>query len=244
MSEQNPEKHASSPQKQEVLEQLLTFDSSHLSDKAEYILAAAIQKFARKGYRATSVRDIVELADVTNPMLYYYFDDKAGIFHAAVDLIFSDQIEAVVDILESDDTFVNKIQRVVTDYLTRSRQKPVAAKFIYSILLSPIESSPPMDITKVHASPEERTAELFNETAQGGLITPRSKVDGEFFSAQLYGVITGHLQSTLTKWQHLESKDARRQILDESLNETYAERLTDFVLAGTLEHYAETKQDD
>ena len=46
---------------------------------AEKILQVAIEMLARKGYHATSTREIVEAAGVTKPMLYYYFGSKAGV---------------------------------------------------------------------------------------------------------------------------------------------------------------------
>ena len=44
------------------------------------LMAAAVELFARKGYAATTVREIVEAAGVTKPVLYYYFGSKDGIF--------------------------------------------------------------------------------------------------------------------------------------------------------------------
>ena len=40
---------------------------------AAKIVAAAVRLFCEKGYEATAVREIVEAAGVTKPVLYYYF---------------------------------------------------------------------------------------------------------------------------------------------------------------------------
>jgi hypothetical protein len=52
------------------------------SDAATYkgLLSAAREVFTRKGYSATSVREIVAAAGVTRPVLYYYFRNKEGIY--------------------------------------------------------------------------------------------------------------------------------------------------------------------
>jgi len=52
------------------------------SDAATYkgLLSAARELFARKGYSGTSVREIVAAADVTKPVLYYYFRNKEGLY--------------------------------------------------------------------------------------------------------------------------------------------------------------------
>jgi AcrR family transcriptional regulator len=44
------------------------------------LLAGATRLFASKGYAATTVREIVERAGVTKPVLYYYFRSKEGIY--------------------------------------------------------------------------------------------------------------------------------------------------------------------
>ncbi|RKZ30456.1 hypothetical protein DRQ27_04840, partial [bacterium] len=41
---------------------------------------AAIELFAKKGYPGTTIRDIVQKADVTQPMVYYYFGNKEQLF--------------------------------------------------------------------------------------------------------------------------------------------------------------------
>jgi len=49
------------------------------------ILDAAIVRFGREGYRATSVADIARDAGVGGTVAYAYFDDKEAIFLAALD---------------------------------------------------------------------------------------------------------------------------------------------------------------
>ncbi len=44
------------------------------------LLASAAELFARKGYASTTVREIVEAAKVTKPVLYYYFQNKEEIY--------------------------------------------------------------------------------------------------------------------------------------------------------------------
>lgn len=49
------------------------------------ILQAAVDIFGRKGYAGTSVREIVERAGVTKPVLYYHFHSKEGLMMAIID---------------------------------------------------------------------------------------------------------------------------------------------------------------
>lgn len=49
------------------------------------IMQAAVEAFGRRGYAATSVREIVEHAGVTKPVLYYHFGSKEGLMKAIID---------------------------------------------------------------------------------------------------------------------------------------------------------------
>lgn len=44
------------------------------------LLSGALKLFTRKGYAATTVREIVAAAGVTKPVLYYHFGKKEGIY--------------------------------------------------------------------------------------------------------------------------------------------------------------------
>lgn len=234
MSENDPAQNQLDKSPRAVSEQLLSLSSENRTDKAQYILAAAIQLFARKGYPATSVRDIVELAGVTNPMLYYYFDDKEGVFRSAVKLIFENHKQQIQPLLERDISFPTLARALMTKYFSQSKRRPIAAKFIYTIRLSPSESWPEVNVDDIHNSFEVEVAELYDEAVASGKIEPRDDIGGQFFAQQFFGVLNSHLQKTLTQWQHADSEAQRERILAEMFDEQYADRLTDFVFKGAI----------
>jgi TetR/AcrR family transcriptional regulator len=55
-----------------------------LKGKQAELLCAALELFTQKGYAASSVREIVALAGVTKPVLYYYFRNKEDIYLALI----------------------------------------------------------------------------------------------------------------------------------------------------------------
>lgn len=57
------------------------------------ILAAAIERFGRDGYRATAVADIARDAGVSGTLAYAYFPNKEALFLAAID----DDAAAVIE---------------------------------------------------------------------------------------------------------------------------------------------------
>jgi AcrR family transcriptional regulator len=75
------------------------------------ILQAAIVRFGRDGYRATSVADIARDASVGGTVAYAYFPNKEALFLAAVDEDAAGVIqEGVASTLESEDTDVRRWQ--------------------------------------------------------------------------------------------------------------------------------------
>jgi AcrR family transcriptional regulator len=54
-------------------------------DARERLLRAAVDIFDRKGYASASVREIVERAGITKPVLYYHFGSKEGILVAILE---------------------------------------------------------------------------------------------------------------------------------------------------------------
>jgi len=54
------------------------------NETEERLLDEALTLFAAKGFAATSVREIIEAAGVTRPVLYYYCDSKQDLFERVV----------------------------------------------------------------------------------------------------------------------------------------------------------------
>ncbi|GGK73909.1 TetR/AcrR family transcriptional regulator [Mangrovihabitans endophyticus] len=54
------------------------------NDRRGQVLAAALQTFARFGYRKTSMEDVARAAAISRPGLYFLFSSKPDLFRAAV----------------------------------------------------------------------------------------------------------------------------------------------------------------
>lgn len=55
------------------------------TDNRKRLMECAEELFYAKGYDATGVQEIVEMAGVTKPTLYYYFGSKRGLLEALID---------------------------------------------------------------------------------------------------------------------------------------------------------------
>ncbi|HEY5910310.1 MAG TPA: TetR/AcrR family transcriptional regulator [Verrucomicrobiae bacterium] len=97
------------------------------SDSAtrQHLLDVALRCFARQGYAATSVREIVDAARVSKPVLYYYFADKADLFHAVVDSAHDERYRLMLAAARRGKTVRQRLEEMVADvfeYSLRNRE--------------------------------------------------------------------------------------------------------------------------
>jgi len=79
-------------------------EKNHEPGVRKTLLLAGINLFAEKGYAGSSVREIVSLAGVTKPVLYYYFQSKEGLFQAILDWAAEEQEGILQQALQSPGT--------------------------------------------------------------------------------------------------------------------------------------------
>ena len=58
-------------------------------DARDRLRAAALDQFTKRGYAATTTRELCEAAGVTKPVLYYYFKSKEGLYLDLMDGAYS-----------------------------------------------------------------------------------------------------------------------------------------------------------
>lgn len=59
------------------------------------IFASALRHFSKKGFAATSLREISEDAQTTKPMIYYYFGSKEGLYGSIIRQILEEVADAI-----------------------------------------------------------------------------------------------------------------------------------------------------
>lgn len=95
------------------------------STTRQHILQAALKSFARCGYAAASVQQIVDAAGVSKPALYYYFADKAQLFQALVDQAHDERYRLMQAAAERGSTVAEKLEQIVAavfEFSLRNRE--------------------------------------------------------------------------------------------------------------------------
>ncbi|HTU86804.1 MAG TPA: TetR/AcrR family transcriptional regulator [Solirubrobacteraceae bacterium] len=70
--------------------------------REQLILDVAGGVFAREGFHRASMDEIAELADVSKPMVYSYFDSKEGLYLAYVERAGGELVERLVNAIPRD----------------------------------------------------------------------------------------------------------------------------------------------
>lgn len=89
------------------------------------IMHAALRSFARRGYAAASVQEIVDAARVSKPALYYYFADKAHLFQALVDEAHDERYRLMQKAAARGQSVAEKLEEIVAaifEFSLRNRE--------------------------------------------------------------------------------------------------------------------------
>lgn len=94
------------------------------------ILDAALKTFKRKGYRATTVQEIVEELNVTKGGFYHYFDSKTDLLIEIYEIAAVSFYETMISISESDLPPKEKLRFTIKEHVRlMSEQKTLFSVF-------------------------------------------------------------------------------------------------------------------
>ncbi|MCD6569319.1 MAG: TetR family transcriptional regulator [Deltaproteobacteria bacterium] len=81
------------------------------------IMDAAQMLFAKKGFDATRVQEIADIAEVNKAMIYYYFKDKDALLYAVVERIIKGIKDAIPRYLEEEDNTIDGLETFLDFYI-------------------------------------------------------------------------------------------------------------------------------
>lgn len=116
----------------------------------ERLLAAALELFNTRGYAATTVREIVEAAGVTKPVLYYHFQNKEGIYLHLMQRGFEDFEETVRSSLARPGSAVDRLRAFCTECYRLFERHEAAVRLMYAIYYGPPQGAPHFDFEEHH----------------------------------------------------------------------------------------------
>ncbi|MCC6129514.1 MAG: TetR/AcrR family transcriptional regulator [Acidobacteria bacterium] len=133
------------------------------------LLSAATELFTSRGYAATSVREIVEGARVTKPVLYYYFRNKAGLYieiWKSVEQQF--QATLTASLSEPGKTARERITALCLGVFDLFLENQPAVRLMNAIFWGPPQGVPAIDLETFHRRIEQEMIGIAQRGIESG----------------------------------------------------------------------------
>jgi AcrR family transcriptional regulator len=141
--------------------------SSGLNAK-ERLLETAIDIFAKKGYAGASVREIVELAGVSKPVLYYYFQSKEGLFLAILDMAENLQKNLLAGVLKSTGSVLDRLLMLYRRVYAGIDENRNLYKMVHGLISGLPQGAPDYDFTRYHRHMMNAIHKIYEAGVDGG----------------------------------------------------------------------------
>jgi AcrR family transcriptional regulator len=136
------------------------------------LLRAAVGVFDRKGYAAASVREIVEIAGVTKPALYYHFGSKEGVLTAVLQEAAREFAAAMERGLRRAGTARERLFGICSDLHGLFQEHVPVVRVAHSVFFGPVEGAPQFDFSTFDREMERAVRQIVADGQAAGEITP------------------------------------------------------------------------
>ncbi len=181
------------------------------SSVRQRLMEAAIRLFTNRGYAATSVREIVEMAGVTKPALYYHFESKEGIYLAILDDLVKVAEHVIAASRAVEGTARERIQGFLTHTFEHFEKRRAEVRMINSVFWGPAQGVPPFDFDTFHGMFQGFVREVVVE----GIATGELRAaDPEAVTLTIVGVLSFNMDLDLAHPELGLGQDGLRRMLD------------------------------
>jgi AcrR family transcriptional regulator len=144
------------------------------TSSASRILHTALELFSKKGYDATSVREICEASGITKPTLYHFFGSKDGVYRALVDGALEGFQQEIAARVKGPGTAVERLRRVACAYFEYAAREREMVRFMLSLIYSPSSAAPRTDFPAYYEGLVGLVAGVADEGVASGEFAPGS----------------------------------------------------------------------
>jgi TetR/AcrR family transcriptional regulator len=140
-------------------------------------MRAALTLFTQRGYSATTVRELVEAAGVTKPVLYYYFGSKEGLFLELMRTHFG-RLEAIIDPHRQGEGSVRaRLTAMLDDGFVYVRQDRDFIRLMHAVYFGPPGEAPYFDFDAYHQRYHDLITRFLEEGIERGEFLPGNAGD-------------------------------------------------------------------
>jgi AcrR family transcriptional regulator len=139
------------------------------------ILQHALHSFATGGYAATGLRAIAADAQLTAPMVNYYFKTKQALYQRVGAMVMDGLIATVAAACPDGGTLTQVLTGNLLGHLRFGAEHPEAIRFLFGLLYGPEQGRPAFDMTG-YAAIEARIQKCFDRAIRSGAFALRAGV--------------------------------------------------------------------
>jgi AcrR family transcriptional regulator len=147
------------------------------AETRQRLLRSAITLFDRKGYTATSIREIVQIAGVTKPVLYYHFGSKEGLLGAVVREAERSFTEAIARASARGGTPRDRIVALGEELYQLFGDHPAAVRVVHALFFGPAEATPSFDFSGFDRALVRAVQAIVEDGIAAGEFAPLSAID-------------------------------------------------------------------
>lgn len=184
------------------------------------LLAAGLEVFSRKGYKATRVEDIARQANVTTGALYHHFSGKSALYIALVEKSSAKANQLAQQIVEQGGTPATVLRRLLVR-LFEFAEEDQEYRAVIELFLNKTEFSPELAIiTEQTLEGRRLLAQILANLIREGIVAGefRPTVSPEDAALALVGFMNGMGLIWVQDPEHFSIKERAESLVDSFLS--------------------------
>ena len=162
------------------------------------VLDSAVALFSEKGYKGASIREIIEHAGVTRPVLYYYFKNKEDLFCSLVESSFAELSEDFDEIMSVAISCRSRLKLLMSKTFARAEESPGMVRLLLNAVFSSPGEEVRLDMTELVEQRFSRVTAIMQAGLDAGELCGS---DAESLALVFMGVMDTHIMAKIHRPQ-------------------------------------------
>ena len=184
---------------------------SSANEAERRLLSSALASFSEKGYEGTSIREIIERAGVTRPVLYYYFENKEHLFRRLVESWFTELVEDMDRALEGVVGLREQLKTLIVNVFEHAERSPHVVRLIFHTFFAPRHGAPKLDRDSLWESRYSRIAKIMQAGIDSGEFAGHSR---ESLAMAFCGMMDMHIMVKINRPHTTLSNELGEALVD------------------------------
>jgi len=171
---------------------MATAVSRVINEAESRLLESALSVFSEKGYEGASIREIIEGAGVTRPVLYYYFANKEDLFRRLVEAKFAELTTKINEIKLNIAGCAPRLKAIIRQEFLIAQTSPEVVRLLLQVFFSLPQQGPALERSRL----AHTRFRLLEEIMQEGLEARElSGGDAQSLALVFLGIMDMHIMA-------------------------------------------------